>query len=205
MANPTGAFGLRPVRYLDGTPWNGGVMKCYHSASNATGLYIGDPVRLDDAAADKMSTALYQTVEKSEGTDGIIIWGVVVGIEPNPDYPNRMYLPVSTEGYVYCVRAADNLVFHIRDDGGVVPTGASFVGMNAVCIANTSGSTVTGLSGMMLDAGTTADPRVDQSYPLYIIGMANIPDNSLAINAIWEVLINTNDNATGRILGVSGA
>lgn len=203
MSNATGAFGLRPVRYLDGTPWNGRVIKCYVSSAYATALYVGDAVLMSPTAAEKDPTGNHLTVNVSSGADGVIIWGVIVGIEPNPDNLGRLYIPASTGGYVYVVRASDDLLFEIRGCGGGTPTSV-FVGQNAVLKSGT-GSTVTGLSGYTLDEGTTDAPDADQSNSLWIYGVKQVEDNELGDYALYEVLINTNDNATGRILGVTAA
>jgi len=201
--NNTGAFGLRPTRYLNGSPYNGEVIKCYVSASYATALYVGDPVLMSPTLAEKDSTGKLLTINLSAGTDGVIVRGVIVGFEPNPDNLNRSYLPASTGGYAYVAWAADDLVFQVRGDGGGTPA-AVFVGQNAV-LKSTGGSTTSGLSGFMLDEGTTTAPAADQSYSLFILGIVDKEDNTLADNALYEVLINTNNNATGRILGVTAS
>lgn len=203
MGNATGAFGLRPTRHLDGTPWNGATVKCYVSSSYATALYVGDPVLMSPTLAEKDSTGRYQTINVSAGTDGIIVLGAIVGFEPNPDNLSRKYLPASTGGYAYVAWADDDLLFEVRGDGGGTPTSV-FIGQNAV-LRSTGGSTVTGLSGFMLDEGTTTAPSANQSNPLWIYGIKETEDNSLADYALYEVLINTNNNATGRILGVTAA
>lgn len=203
MANATGAYGLRPSHYLNGTPWGGETIKCYVSASYATALYIGDPILMTPTLAEKDTTGRYMTINVSAGTDGTIIRGVIVGFEPDPNNLSRTYLPASTGGYAYVAWATDDLVFTVRGDGGGT-TSKVFVSQNAV-LRSTGGSTATGLSGFMLDEGTTTAPSADQSNTLYILGVVDKEDNTLAANAEYYVLINTNNNATGRILGVTAA
>ena len=202
MANATAAFGLRPVRHRNGSPWNGQTMKCYVSSSYATAIYIGDTVKQSLVAAEKDPTGRYRTVNKTTLTDGIVPIGVVVGIEPNPDNLNRVYLPASTGGIIHVCPADPDIVFQVRDDGGATPTSA-FVGLNAIMVATSAGDTVTGFSGHHMDAGTGTAPGANQSYPLFILGLSDTPDNSLGINAVWDVILNTSYNATGLILGVT--
>lgn len=204
MANTVSSFGLRPVRYLSGAPWNGSIQKCYVSANYATALFIGDPVLFSTTLADKDPTGRYPTVIASAGTAGTLIRGVIVGIEPDPDDLGKVYIPASTGGYVYIAWATDDLVFAIRGDGGGTPTSV-FPGQNAVMIATTAGSTSTGLSGFNLDEGTTTAPTTTQNFTLHIIGIQEVEDNTLADDAVWEVLINTNENTTGRFLGITAA
>ena len=202
MANADGPFGLRPDRYLDGTAWDGAVMEMYVGSDYGTALYIGDPVLFSTELDEKDTTGRYIAINKSAGTDGIIVWGVIVGFKPDPDYLNQVYRTASTERIAYVVRAADDLIFTIRGDGGGTPSKV-FIGENAVMIATTSGSTATGLSGMELDEGTTNGPTANQSAPLLILGIHQSEDNTLADDAVYDVLINTNDNSTGRIVGVT--
>lgn len=204
MANKTGAFGLRPTRYLDGSKWDGKTQRCYVSSSYATALFIGDPVLLSPTLAEKDTTGRFQTINKSAGTDGVIVWGVITSFEPNPDGLDKVYNPASTEAIANVCIASSDLLFAIRGDGGGTPSKV-FIGQNAVMIATSAGSTSTGLSGMHLDEGTTTAPSADQSNPLFINGIQEIEDNTLADNAVYEVLINTNENATGRILGVTAS
>lgn len=202
MANDTGGFGLRPVRKRDGsTQWD--VQKCYISASYATALFIGDPVLFSPTLAEKDTTGVHHTINASAGTDGIIIWGVVVGFEPDPDNLNRVYSPASTEGYAY-VCADPNMLYAVRGDGGGTPSKV-FIGENAVLIATAAGSTSTGTSGFELDEGTTTAPSANQSYPLLIEGIWQKEDNELADDAVYLVSLNTKFDATGRVLGVTAA
>lgn len=199
MANPTGAFGLCPVRHLNGSPWNGATIPCYVSASYATALFVGDPVLMETAAANKDATGKKPTIIKSAGTDGTIIWGVITSFQPT-DRDSKVYNPASTER-VANVCVDPTVIYQVRGDGGGTVTDL-FPGLNAVLIQTAAGSTVTGLSGFHLDEGTTDAPAVDQTNTLYILNIADREDNELGDNSVWEVLLNTNENATGRYLGV---
>src|SRR6476620_7193368 len=50
MANENVAFGLKPVRMADGSPYSGGVDMYYMPSTNGTALYQGDPVKLAGSA-----------------------------------------------------------------------------------------------------------------------------------------------------------
>jgi hypothetical protein len=203
MANDTGAFGLKPVRRLDGSPYNGATIPCYVSSSYATALFIGDPVLISPTLAEADSTGRYPTINASAGTDGTIIFGVITSFEPLPTDLTKQYNPASTER-IANVCVDNDVIYHIRGDGGGTPA-AVFVNQNAVMIATSTGSTTTGISGFHLDEGTTTAPAANQSYPLYIMGITDKSDNTLADNAVYEVLLNTNLNATGDRLGVTAA
>ena len=202
MANPTGAYGLVPIRHLDGSPWNGQTIPCYVSASYAVALFVGDPVLMSPTLAEMDSTGKHLTINKSAGTDATVMLGVITSFEPTTR-DSGVYNPASTERIAH-VCFDPTVVYKVRGDGGAVPD-ATFPGSNAVLIQTAAGSTVTGKSGLHLDEGTTTAPAANQSYTLFILNLLDKADNELAINAEYEVLINTNENAVGRILGVVAA
>ena len=201
MANPTGAFGLRPVRHISGAPWNGQTIRAYCSASYGTALFIGDPVTWSPTLAEKDTTAHYPTINTHAGTTGLIVRGVIVGFEADPNNLTYTYRPGTTERWAKIVIATPDIVFQIRDDGSGTPAKV-FAGQNAEMAAGGGGSTVTGLSSFVLDAST---PTTTQAFPLHIVGLADIEDNELDDYAIWDVLINTCYNATGLILGITAS
>lgn len=203
MANSTGTWGLRPVRHLNGSPWNGAVVRAYCSASYATALFIGDPVVWDTTLADKDTTAKFPTIIKSAGTAGVLVRGVIVGFEPDPTNLENKHRPASTERWAL-ISCDPDCVYEIKGDGGAALTKV-LVGQNAVMIADSAGSTYTGLSGMALDEGTTTAPTTTQNFTLHILGIKNVEDNELAASATYEVLLNTCENATGRFLGVTAS
>lgn len=200
MANATGPFGLRPVRHLNGSPWNGQTVRAWCSESYATALYVGDPILYTPTLAEKDTGAKYPTVNLSALTNGVVCRGVIVGFECAPSESlERIYRPASKGMWAHITCGAD-IIYHIRDDGSGTPAEV-FVGQNAEGV-NAGGSTVTGLSGFALD-GTT--PTTTQGFPLHILGIADIESNELADYAIWEVLLNTYHNATGLIVGITAS
>jgi len=201
MANVNAPFGLRPVRHIDGSPWNGQTIRCYIASGYATALFIGDPVLWTTTLADKDATAKYPTIIRSAGTTGTIIRGVITSFEPNPNNLTLQYRPASTERWANVCPATPNTVFQVRDDAGGTPA-AVYVGQNAVLAAG-SGSTFTGLSAYVLAAGTT--PTTTQAHTLHILGLSDIEDNELGDYAIWDVLLNTCYNTTGLYLGITAA
>lgn len=200
MANATGPFGLRPVRSMNGAPWNGATIPCYIASGYATALYIGDPVTLSNEADDRDATGKKLSVELATLTDGGAIFGVITGMEPLESDLSKQYNPASTERVVH-VAPAEGVIYEIRGCGLGTPTDL-FPGLNAVMLQGTA-STVWGTSGVLLDEGGTTAPSADQSNPLLILNVKNVEDNTLADAAIYEVLINT-PNATGKYIGVAG-
>ena len=201
MANTVSAFGLRPVRHKNGSPWNGATVPVYCSASYGTALFIGDPVDASLVNAEKDATGHYLSVNLSTGADAQLIRGVIVAFDPYPANLELQYRLASTERIAHCVMDP-SVIFEVRGDGGGTPID-NWTGMNAVLIATSSGDTTTGLSGMNLDEGTSAGPDENQSFPLVIEGLSNVEGNELGDDALWDVSLNTHFNAVGLVLGVS--
>ena len=59
MANVDAAFGLKPVRHLNGSPWNGATIRCHAPAAyGGSALYVGDPVMLEATTATRSTTTV---------------------------------------------------------------------------------------------------------------------------------------------------
>lgn len=193
-------FGLRPVRYRDGSPYNGAVNPYYINSSYGTALYIGDPVvkvagGSNAAAVGGFPIGTLPEIQKATAGDGNAITGVIVGFAPLPTNLGLQYNTASTERVAY-VCDDPNVVFEIQADGAIAATD---VGLNAVLIYTHSGSTVTGRSGAELD--TTSDPpAADASNQLTILRVVNRADNYAATaNTKVLVAINQHTELTGAI------
>lgn len=205
MANPDAPFGLRPVRYKSGAPWNGQARPYFVPSTDSTALFLGDPVtRAADsnenaAGGGRHPSGALGVVARATAGAGNAILGVVVGVEFETR-DSLIYRAASTNRVVYVVDDPD-VIFHIRDDGAGTP-GFGNVGLNADVIFTHAGSTVTGRSGAEL-SGASLEGDLDSQ--LYVLGAATLPDNSVAEDfCIWEVYLNTHlyaGGAAGQILG----
>jgi hypothetical protein len=83
MANPTGAFGLRPIRHFNGSPWNGNTVPCMCEDSYATAMFVGDPVLVTATTAERDTTLRYPTINVSDAVDEDIILGAIVSFDPS--------------------------------------------------------------------------------------------------------------------------
>lgn len=196
MANTNTPFGLRPIRHINGAPYNGAATRYYVPASDGTALYIGDPVILA-GSADANGIA---SVTKATAAGGNYMLGPVVAVDPvegagASGRDSTVYRAASTERYVWVADDPD-LVFEMQEDGVGGALAAADVGLNADWIAGTA-STVTGLSGAMLDTSTKATTNTLQ---LRILGFKQSVDNEVGVaNAKVLVAINlhTRRNLTG--------
>ena len=95
MANADAPFGLRPVRYLSGAPYNGATNKYHVASGDSTATYVGALVRKTGGAdADGFATV---TANVSSGNPVV---GVVVGVMP-VTADSLKYRAASTERFVF--------------------------------------------------------------------------------------------------------
>ena len=211
MANTDTPFGLRPIRHRNGAAYNGATNPYYINSTYATALFIGDPVIkvaggsnaafVSGAGVGEFDIGTLPEIEKATAGDGNRITGVIVGFAPLPNDLTKQYNPASTER-VALVCDDPDVIFEIQSDGALAATS---VGLNAVLIYTTSGSTVSGLSGVELDSGTATAPSADASNQLLILRASNTPGNDItAAYCKVEVLINqhTQNQGTVGTLGI---
>lgn len=192
MANPTVAFGFKPIDNVVGSGFSGRVREYWHSSGDGTALYVGDPVVITgNFHTDGTPIATRATVGTGVTTD--YITGAVVGFVFTDPMPATKYCPAST-GMRLLVADDPNTLFLVRGDGAYATTDHG-----STCqIASGSGSPYTGESGFVLDSSEIATTNTDQ---LIIEGVWLAPDNELSgSNAIYIVRFNMH---TGR-LGSAG-
>ena len=184
MANIDSPFGLKPVKYLGGAPWNGKANVYYIPATDGTAMFVGDAVK---SAGSADATGKYPTVAQVAAGDAVR--GVVIGFADNPyvmihpDTPNRTYRPASTA--MYCLVVDDpNVIFEIQEDSVGAALAAVDVGLSADLVVG-SGSTANGKSGIELDSSS----KVTTAATCKILRLVDREDNVLGDNAKWEVLI----------------
>lgn len=204
MANVNAPFGLRPIRYASGAPYNGACN--LYLATGATGaIFIGDPV----VGAGSANSSLVQghepgtlpTVTVAADGDGDPILGVCVGVKP-----------VTADSLRYRADSTDRIIM-VADDPDLVFIGQCDAASTAWAVGDASafanmlvgsGNTITGLSGWTLDT-TDGPDNNDPSNQLRIVRLHNRVNNALGAYAIWEVMINNhmlaNVGDAGRFTG----
>jgi hypothetical protein len=193
MANPTAGFGLKPVRYLNGSPWDGKLRPILIGSGIATAQYIGDPILLLGAGntteiahiggkfvPGALSTATIASAGATNKIAGVICGFMAVHRD------STVYREASTNRVALCC-VDPNVIYQVRDDAsGTI--GTALVGANANLVAGSGGSTVTGQSSWMLDATT---PTNDATYQCTILQASNIENNdATTTSAVWDVVIN---------------
>lgn len=198
MANANIPFGLRPINN-NGTPFSGQLTMYNVPSSVGTAVFIGDPV-IPNGTGDAFGVAGV-TLATAAGANFLI--GAVVAIVNGPaaggsaTVPITRDLPVyhaaSTNGYVL-VADDPNTLFEIQEDSIGNNLAATDLSSNFSLVSGV-GSTVTGLSGWMLDSSTSATTTLQ----LRLMRLLRSPDNAIGQYGKWVVRINQHSlwNTTG--------
>jgi len=194
--------GFRPVKHMNGSPYNGQVNRYMISVSDTQVTNVGDFVQLsDNPALVDASEGVYAAVERIGSGTAVPIVGVIVGFEP--DYSNLnagAYRAASTRR-VALVADAPDIIYAAPQDavGGVVA--AASVGLNVSINLGTAASTAPYASGMSVDSSTVATTA---TIPLQVMGVTASPDNDVTSTARpAELLVRINTHAFGAA-GLAG-
>lgn len=196
MANVNRLGGFKPVKHLNGSPYNGQVNIYEVVAGDNTAVNVGDLVKPDSGTATDVYPTCVRVAASGQVTTGPIT-GAVVGFVVDPTNLNSpQYRAASTKRYALVADSPD-LLFECAD-GGTVPCTATLIGMNTGITA-TAPNTVTGVSPM---ATGTAAPTTAATLPLKVMGIVKSPDNEPAA-ANQRLLVMINTHAYGSV-GVAG-
>lgn len=180
MANVDRPNGLRPIGTLNGSPMNAAIREYSVDSSNATAIFPGDAMILEDDG----------NVAPYTGSSGGNLLGVCVGVVVNRDVAateHPGYLPASTAGTVK-VSVGPYILYEIQEDDGGTALTAAAAGSNADVLA-TAGSTTTGKSRHELDRSTITDGSPGAAQ-LRLIAYVDQEDNEAGDWAKWIVMIN---------------
>ena len=192
MSNVDRIAGFKPVRHLNGNPWNGKARMYYVRSDYAVALFIGD-AGISGGSSD--ASGKYATIQQATA-GSVNVRGVIIGFSDQPfaafDATNlyRTYKPASTEMYALVVDDPD-VIFEIQEDNDANDMDADMVGLSTDIVVG-SGDTASGMSGMELDSSDTASG----SGQCRILGVSNKEDNELGTYCKWDVLFNLHELRT---------
>jgi hypothetical protein len=178
MANPNNPVGLKAVREAGSGKESGGLNLYFHPATDATALFIGDPVVKSGSADAAGVPGCVRAVAAGP------ITGVVEGFVPDGVTNLAGYGAASTAFYVL-VRDDPRELFEIQENTGLA---AGDIGLNAnLTIA--AGNTGNRRSGVTLDATTKATTA---TLAVKMIGLSPKPKNDFG--AFNKVLVKINNH-----------
>jgi hypothetical protein len=197
MPNTNAPSGLRPVRHRNGAPYNGAATRYFVPASDATALFLGDPVILA-GSADVNGVA---TVTRATAGGGSFLLGPVVSVDTDDGTSTGItlgrdsatYRVASTARYVWVADDPD-IIFAVQSNGS---TAVADVGLNMDLVAG-AGSTVTGWSGFQAADSTKATTNTLQ---LRVLGFNQNIDNEVG-NPNAKLLVAINLHALRNLTGI---
>lgn len=193
MANVSRATGLRPVKHVNGAPWNGQTEMFALLAADSTVVGVGDIVKWGGTAdANGVASITRQSA------DADLPVGVVVGFVP--DYTNlnnpSQYRLASTARYAY-VCIDPSVLYEVQAGAS---TAITAIGMN-MGMNYTAVSTTTGLSAMTALGGAGATTA---TLPLKVVGVVQRPDSDMTDATNWKLLVQLNTaNFSGNTAGTA--
>lgn len=209
MANTSKIRGFIPVKHVSGAPYTGQANIYAVAASDATAIFIGDPVKI---TSDGNAQGI-QIVTKAGA--GVAILGVCVGVI-NPKFDpvagsmsngsvlldTPQYRAASTAQYILVADSPD-LLFEVEACTGA-NTAYAFavadIGLNADAQYGVAGSTTTGTSACTLDMATKA---ITATLQFKIMGVVQRPDNEITGNNT-KVLVKFNNAQLSSGTGTLG-
>lgn len=198
MANTSRVNGLNPIRYLNGSAYNGAFNTYFIPSGNAVATFVGDPVKADatgDTVAAGGKALGYQSVVQAAAGDAIL--GVVVGFAIDPTNLNTPQYRVASAGRYVMVADDPNILYEVQTSNGTLAV--ADVGLNA-SIAVAAGSTTVGTSGVTLDVGTAATTA---TLALKIKEFVQRVDNDNTAAAA-KILVKINNDQFGSSTGTAG-
>lgn len=198
MPNPNKPFGLRPVQYLNGSPWNGKARLYSIAYDYNTALYIGDPV-ISSGTSDAVGV---QGITLYGGTGAIR--GVVVGIGrseglvANPNNLGITYYPANGDGVNspwYAMVVDDpNVIFEVQENSNGTQIAAAHIGLNTILKSGTGNGFV---SGWLLSSVTDATPATTATLAVRLLGLVRRADNAFGAYAKHLIKINVHELGSG--------
>ena len=192
MANTDTPFGLRPVRLLNGSPYNGAVQVFSTASGDATAIFVGDPVKMSGTSST-VNGGIYADVDQA--ATGDVMVGVVTSVLPDTR-DSLNYRAASTTRLVE-VACDPMLLYEIQEVSGGTALTTAAIGLNANIVVG-SGSTTTGLSAVELNNATEATTN---TLDVQIVGFQNREDNEVGEHAKWLVRINRHQFAN-QVAGI---
>jgi hypothetical protein len=215
MANISRLNGFRPVKHLDGAPWNGQLNRYFVAASDTFPIFQGDLVTLA-ATTDTQGQTVISGVPSIGGTQGVrkfianggsadtVAVGVACGFSINPlNLNSPQFRAASVAQYVLVSDAADTVY---ETQSAVAPTPTDLNGnatvsdtnVTAGAVTSTALSLVTGQSGMQVATYTNTATAI-----LKVMGASQKVDNDIT-SANYKVLVAINNHQYSGGTGTAG-
>ena len=190
------AIGFRPARRMDGSPWNGAVVRC-SVLSGIANIFIGDSVILaGTSSASPVDGAILNDLALC--TAGGRVYGVVTGVIPvgtsGTSAPNLQIVYGATNAYreVLVAVVSPELVFEATIDTAVLAVGAALQGTMYDVTPTVSTNTTQGISAHVLAQASASTTSAGWMF----LGVRNDPANIGGLTSGTTVVASTSASPT---------
>ena len=179
MANTDRVNGFKPYKFDSSK-----IQPCYHAAGTTVthDMFVGDLVELDSTAGPGGQTG----VKVATAANDEDVWGCVVSIANDPDYPARATFIDGAKAGVVMVLTDRAAIYEAQANDVLAVTD---VGQNANMVQTSVGNRTTGASGQEVNASVATT----NTYMLKVVGFPNRADNTIN-SADNKVLVQINMN-----------
>lgn len=215
MANVSRVQGLRPIKHIDGAPWNGTLNRYFVAAADTFPIFQGDLVTLA-ATTDTKGQTVIPGVPSIGGTQGArkfifnggsadtVAVGVAVGFSINPLNLNTPQFRSALTAQYILVSDAPDTVYEVQTS--VAPTPTDLNGNATVTDGNitagastpTALSLATGQSAMVVNAYTNTATAI-----LKVLGASQKIDNDIT-SVNYKILVTINNHQYSGGTGTAG-
>lgn len=201
MANTSRISGFRPVKHMNGSPYNGQA-NIYYVASAADEILVGDVVKLG-SSSDSVGIPSADLCGASDVPVGIVVGIVNPKRDPNGnltngaitlDLPNSAQIAASGSGYILVADSPDVVCEVEAANGTPVVTD---IGLN-ISHANGARTAATVVSPAYIDFGTEA---TTSTLNFRLLGFVRRVDNEVGASA--KMLVGFNVHQFGSV-GTTG-
>jgi hypothetical protein len=192
MANTSKPSGLRPIRHLSGSPWNGAISMYYHSTAQTAAVYKGCLMTSDSGLAAPTCgpdpLGLYQSImmaaDDEPGLIGVAwTFGSIPELAAQVSNLNAVNYCAASTGMYIGVIDDPTVIYEIEGNSGTWVS--SNIGDNCDTSNNAAGSTATGRSTCVADHSSVAASTAQ----LRVLRVVNRPDNAIGAYNKLEVMI----------------
>jgi hypothetical protein len=188
MANANAPFGLIPIRYVSGAPYNGAA-NVYSALDTENPLGVGSIVSLNGTAVNGVAQVARATVDNTTLTNNTPIVGVVVGVVDDENgtvfRENERYLAAGVTGSLL-VADDPNLLFKAQESANI---GNAGVGAHYNVSFGTF-DTVYGISKDQINSAVGTASDTQNAYNVKVLRLfPQNATNSVGTNAVWECMI----------------
>ena len=196
------AFGFRPVRYQNGSPWNGATVRV--GALAATGnLFVGDAVVMDGTATTSTVDGAILSNVVAAGTGAASpAYGIITSVIATVGVPNLniVYGPTGTYRELLVALCEPSLILETTSATAMIVTGGAATALQGFMfqMAAGAGNTTTGVSGHSLTGAGAATP-----LPWWFVGVKNEGQNLATVGSVVANTTVISTAATPTIIEVA--